>query len=90
MTVVVRDNKTGELRSYTKGSFEKIASLAKHDSLPANYMHKAQAHAIDGCYVLGTTLCTRSVIAQTNQQEPSKPHRGTYISQVCARKRWLL
>jgi hypothetical protein len=36
-----------------QGSYEKIGDICKKESLPANYMAIAKAHALDGCYVLG-------------------------------------
>lgn len=35
-----------------QGSFEKLQQLCSQESTPKNYLETAQAHALDGCYVL--------------------------------------
>eukprot|EP00250_Pteridium_aquilinum_P014895 c22269_g1_i1 orf=370-4158(-) len=51
MSVVVEDSQ-GAFHVYCKGSFEKLKQLCSQESLPTNYLEIAQAHALDGCYVL--------------------------------------
>jgi hypothetical protein len=57
-SVVVRAPDGGQA-VYVKGSFEKIGALCRPASLPADYAAVAQAHAMNGCYVLA--LATREL-----------------------------
>ena len=41
-----------------QGSFEKVGHISLPSSLPANFMHEAQALALEGCYVLGVSMKT--------------------------------
>jgi cation-transporting ATPase 13A3/4/5 len=68
MTVVVRDQRS-ELHSFTKGSFEKIATLASPESLPDHYLDVAKGHSMTGHYVLG--ICSQALPAMTNEQVAS-------------------
>ncbi|KAJ7563253.1 hypothetical protein O6H91_03G102700 [Diphasiastrum complanatum] len=52
MSVIVQDYAKA-FHVYCKGSFEKIQELSSSNSLPSNYIATAQAHAFEGCYVLG-------------------------------------
>lgn len=51
MSVVIEDSQ-GAYHVYCKGSFEKLQQLCSQESTPKNYLETAQAHALDGCYVL--------------------------------------
>lgn len=42
----------GDQDIFVKGSFEKIGAMCRPASLPADYAATAQAHAMNGCYVL--------------------------------------
>ena len=46
----------------SQGSFERIGQICQQDSLPGNYMHEAQALALEGCYVLGISMKDLGVI----------------------------
>jgi cation-transporting ATPase 13A3/4/5 len=90
MTVVVRDNKTGALRSFTKGGFEKIGTLANPESLPDDYLDVAKQHSLSGHYVLG--LCSQALPAMTDEQlasldrsELEKEGDGEFLSLVLFR-----
>ncbi|EFJ32188.1 hypothetical protein SELMODRAFT_439526 [Selaginella moellendorffii] len=51
MSVIVQDERD-EFHIYCKGSFERIQELSKAGTLPLDYISTAQAHALEGCYVL--------------------------------------
>jgi predicted P-type ATPase len=53
MSVVMKHRATGKLIVFCKGSYEKIKTLSRPSSLPADYSEKAENLAKDGCYVLG-------------------------------------
>ncbi|PVU99625.1 hypothetical protein BB559_000550 [Furculomyces boomerangus] len=52
MSVAVRDNKTGKVHVFVKGSFERLASHFKSHSIPEDYNEKCNALAREGGYVL--------------------------------------
>uniref|UniRef100_K3X7V9 Cation-transporting P-type ATPase N-terminal domain-containing protein n=1 Tax=Globisporangium ultimum (strain ATCC 200006 / CBS 805.95 / DAOM BR144) TaxID=431595 RepID=K3X7V9_GLOUD len=53
MSVVMKHTVTGKLYVFCKGSYEKMQSVSKAESVPANYTETAENLAKDGCYVLG-------------------------------------
>lgn len=53
MSVVMKHTATGKLYVFCKGSYEKMQSVSKVESVPANYTETAENLAKDGCYVLG-------------------------------------
>ncbi|GAB9464811.1 hypothetical protein Gpo141_00002237 [Globisporangium polare] len=53
MSVVMKHVATGKLYVFCKGSYEKMQSVSKVESVPANYTETAEKLAKDGCYVLG-------------------------------------
>ncbi|KAK3240844.1 hypothetical protein CYMTET_49347 [Cymbomonas tetramitiformis] len=48
-----KNEEPGDGHVFCKGSFEKIGELCALDNLPEEYMRRAQALALGGCYVLG-------------------------------------
>lgn len=53
MSVVMKHRATGKLIVFCKGSYEKVKTLSRSSSLPANYTETAEQLAKNGCYVLG-------------------------------------
>ncbi|TYZ66974.1 hypothetical protein PybrP1_000300 [[Pythium] brassicae (nom. inval.)] len=53
MSVVVQDLQSNRRFVFTKGAYEKLAELSRPDSVPSDYLTRADKLARDGCYVLG-------------------------------------
>ncbi|KAJ2779378.1 hypothetical protein H4R18_004046 [Coemansia javaensis] len=52
MSVVVRDERTGQLHVFVKGSFERLKAISRPDTVPADYDAACSRLAREGCYVL--------------------------------------
>ncbi|KAJ2760081.1 hypothetical protein IWQ57_006391, partial [Coemansia nantahalensis] len=61
MSVVVLDERTGQLHVFVKGSFERIKALSAAGSVPADYDATCARLAGEGCYVLAMAHKTLDV-----------------------------
>ncbi|KAJ2782691.1 hypothetical protein H4R18_002117 [Coemansia javaensis] len=52
MSVVVQDERTGQLHVFVKGSFERIGAISSPGTVPADYGETCARMASEGCYVL--------------------------------------
>ncbi|KAG1467446.1 hypothetical protein G6F56_004412 [Rhizopus delemar] len=51
-SVAVLDQQTRQVHVFLKGSFERIKTLSRSESVPADYDQEAARYAKEGCYVL--------------------------------------
>ncbi|TYZ68913.1 hypothetical protein PybrP1_012251, partial [[Pythium] brassicae (nom. inval.)] len=65
MSVVMKHRATGKLYVFCKGSYEKMQSVSKPESVPANYTETAENLAKDGCYVLGIAFKEVGELSET-------------------------
>lgn len=61
MSVVVLDEAAGKMHVFVKGSFERIKSLSRKESVPGSYDQACASLAREGCYVLAIAYKTLDV-----------------------------
>lgn len=69
MSIAVKDNATGHVHVFCKGSFERIAEVVGDKKLPSNFNTLTSQNARVGCYVLGMAHCDLGILTVEEEMQ---------------------